>query len=86
MDDENTYFPVSCLFSKQLNLLDFCFEKPALKKIKEIKNEIKPNKLLKFINIYLTAQKSKIPLKTRAKNRHYRLNNSNKKYIPEETI
>ena len=49
MKRENTYFPVSNLFSKQLNLSDFGFEKPALKKIKEINKDIKPNKLLKFI-------------------------------------
>ena len=49
MKNENTYSPFSTLFSKQLNLSDFGFEKPALKKIKEINNEIKPNKLLKFI-------------------------------------
>ena len=36
MKQENTYSPVSCLFSKQLNLSDFGFEKPALKKIKEM--------------------------------------------------
>ena len=49
MKRENTYSPISCLFSKQLNLSDFGFEKPALKKIKEINKDIKPNKLLKFI-------------------------------------
>ena len=49
MNLENTYFPVSSLFSKQLNLSDFGFEKPALKKIKEINKDIRPNKLLKFI-------------------------------------
>ena len=49
MNKENTYSPVSSLFSKQLNLSDFGFEKPALKKIKEINKKIKPNKLLKFI-------------------------------------
>ena len=49
MNKENTYSPVSYLFSKQLNLSDFGFEKPALKKIKEINKDIKPNKLLKFI-------------------------------------
>ena len=56
MKRENTYSPISGLFSKQLNLSDFGFEKPALKKIKEInkdikpnKQDIKPNKLLKFI-------------------------------------
>ena len=49
MNKENTYSPVSSLFSKQLNLSDFGFEKPALKKIKEINKDIKPNKLLKFI-------------------------------------
>ena len=32
MKRENTYSPISCLFSKQLNLSDFGFEKPALKK------------------------------------------------------
>lgn len=32
MNKENTYSPVSSLFSKQLNLSDFGFEKPALKK------------------------------------------------------
>lgn len=37
------------MFSKQLNLSDFGFEKPAVKKIKEINKDIKPNKLLKFI-------------------------------------
>ena len=46
---KTTYSPVSNLFSKQLNLLDFGFEKPAVKKIKEINKDIKPNKLLKFI-------------------------------------
>ena len=60
MKQENTYSPVSCLFSKQLNLSDFGFEKPALKKIKEINNEIKPNKLLKFIKY--TFKYSKIVL------------------------
>ena len=49
MKRENTYSPVSNLFSKQLNLSDFGFEKPALKKINEINKDIKPNKLLKFI-------------------------------------
>ena len=49
MNKENTYSSVSSLFSKQLNLPDFGFEKPALKKIKEIHDDIKPNKLLKFI-------------------------------------
>ncbi len=60
MNKENTYSPVSYLFSKQLNLSDFGFEKPALKKIKEINNEIKPNKLLKFIKY--TFKYSKIVL------------------------
>ena len=46
---ENTYSSVSTLFSKQFNLSDFGFEKPTLKKIKEINKDIKPNKLLKFI-------------------------------------
>lgn len=49
MNKQNNHSPFSTLFSKQLNLSDFGFEKPALKKIKEINNEIKPNKLLKFI-------------------------------------
>ena len=49
MKPENTYSPVSSLFSKQLNLSDVGFEKPALKKIKEINKDIRPNKLLKFI-------------------------------------
>ena len=49
MKPKNTYSPVSSLFSKQLNLSDFGFEKPALKKIKEINKDIRPNKLLKFI-------------------------------------
>ena len=60
MNNENTYSPVSCLFSKQLNLSDFDFEKPALKKNKEINKEIKPNKLLKFIKY--TFNYSKIVL------------------------
>ena len=60
MKQENTYSPVSCLFSKQLNLSDFGFEKPALKKIKEINKEIRPNKLLKFIKY--TFNYSKIVL------------------------
>ena len=46
MNLKNTHSPVSSLFSKQLNLSDFGFEKPVLKKIKEINNDIKPNKLL----------------------------------------
>ena len=58
MKPKNTYSPVSSLFSKQLNLSDFGFEKPALKKIKEINKDIRPNKLLKFINMYLNTQKS----------------------------
>lgn len=37
------------MFSKQLTLSDFGFEKPALKKIKEINKEIKQNILLKLI-------------------------------------
>ena len=45
MNIKNTHSPVSSLFSKQLNLSDFGFEKPVLKKIKEINNDIKPNKL-----------------------------------------
>ena len=45
MNIKNNYSPVSILFSKQLNLSDFGFEKPVLKKIKEINNDIKPNKL-----------------------------------------
>lgn len=49
MKPKNTYSPVNSLFSKQLNLSDFGFEKPAVKKIKEINKDIKPNKLLKFI-------------------------------------
>ena len=49
MNLENTYSPVSSLFSKQLNLSDFGFEKPPLKKIKEINKDIRPNKLLEFI-------------------------------------
>ena len=49
MNTENTHSPNCILFSKQLNLSDFGFEKPALKKIKEINKDIKPNKLLKFI-------------------------------------
>ena len=44
MNKENTYSLFSTLFSKQLNLSDFGFEKPALKKIKEINSEIKPKK------------------------------------------
>ena len=32
MKYENTYPPISSLFSKQLNLSDFGFENPALKK------------------------------------------------------
>ena len=39
-ESRNTYFPVSSLFSNQLNLSDFGFEKPALKKIKEINKDI----------------------------------------------
>ena len=58
MNLENTHSPVSSLFSKQLNFSDFGFEKPALKKIKEINKDIRPNKLLKFINMYLNTQKS----------------------------
>ena len=58
MKQENTYSPVSCLFSKQLNLSDFGFEKPALKKIKEINKDIKPNKLLNSLNMCLNTQKS----------------------------
>ena len=46
---KNIHFPVSSLFSKQLNILDFGFEKSALKKIKEINNNTRPNKLLEFI-------------------------------------
>ena len=37
------------MFSEQLNLSDFGFKKQALKKIKEINKNIKPNNLLKFI-------------------------------------
>ena len=42
MNRKNTYSLVRSLFSKQLNLSDFGFEKPALKKIKEINKDIKP--------------------------------------------
>ena len=42
MNKENTYSPVSSLFSKQLNLSDFGFEKPALKK--------KSKKLTRILN------------------------------------
>lgn len=49
MNRKTTYSPVRNLFSKPLNLLDFGFEKPVLKKIKEINKDIKPNKLLEFI-------------------------------------
>ena len=35
MKRENTYSPISYLFSKQLNLSDFGFEKSALKKLKK---------------------------------------------------
>ncbi len=59
MKRENTYSPISCLFSKQLNLSDFGFENPALKKIKEINKDIKPNKLLKFIKYVFKYYKSK---------------------------
>ena len=53
MNKENTYSPVSSLFSKQLNLSDFGFEKPALKKIKEINKDIKPNYLfIKYVFKY----------------------------------
>ena len=57
MNKENTYSPVSYLFSKLLNLSDFGFEKPALEKIKEINNEIKPNKLQNLSNTLLNTQK-----------------------------
>ena len=60
MNTENTHSPNCILFSKQLNLSDFGFEKPALKKIKEINKDIKPNKLLKFIKF--TFKYSKIVL------------------------
>ena len=56
MKRENTYSPISCLFSKQLNLSDFGFEKRALK---EINKDIKPNKLLKFIKYVFKYYKSK---------------------------
>lgn len=36
MNNENTYSPISNLFSKQLNLSDFGFENPALKKLKKL--------------------------------------------------
>ena len=36
MNTENTHSPNCILFSKQLNLSDFGFEKPALKKIKDL--------------------------------------------------
>ena len=49
MKRENTLSPFNSFFSKQLNFLDFGFEKPALKKINEINKDIIPNKLLKFI-------------------------------------
>ena len=49
MKPKNTYYSFNSLFSKQLNLSDFGFENPAVKKIKEINKDIKPNKLLKFI-------------------------------------
>ena len=61
MKSRNTYYPNCNLFSKQLNLSDFGFEKPVLEKIKEINNEIKPNKLLKFIQY--AFKYSKIVLK-----------------------
>lgn len=35
MKPKNTHSPVSNLFSKQLNLSDFGFEKSALKKLKK---------------------------------------------------
>ena len=40
MKHRNTYSPNCNLFSKQLNLLDFGFEKPVLEEIKEINDEI----------------------------------------------
>jgi len=49
MKVENNYSPFSNLISKQLNLSDFGFEKPALKIIKGINKDINPNKLLEFI-------------------------------------
>ncbi|MBQ2665474.1 hypothetical protein [Methanobrevibacter sp.] len=49
MKRENTHSPFNNFFSKQLNLSDFGFEKPALKKIKEINKDIRANNLLKFI-------------------------------------
>ncbi len=49
MNIENIHSPSCIMFSKQLNLSDFGFEKPTLQKIKEINKDIKPNKLLKFI-------------------------------------
>ena len=56
MNLENTYSPVSSFFSKQLNLSDFGFEKPAVKKIKEINRDMGPNKLFKFIKYYLNIK------------------------------
>ena len=58
MNRKNTYSLVRSLFSKQLNLSDFGFEKPALKKIKEINKDIKPNKLLKFIKYVFKYSKN----------------------------
>lgn len=49
MISKNKHSPYSSLIFKQLNLSDFGFEKPALKIIKQINKDIKPNKLLKFI-------------------------------------
>ncbi len=52
---ENTHSPVSSLFSKQLNLSDFGFEKHVLKK--DINTDIRPNRLLEFIKLSLNTQK-----------------------------
>ena len=57
MKSRNTYSPNCNLFSKQLNLSDFGFEKSVIEKIKEINNEIKPNKLLNLSNMLLNTQK-----------------------------
>ena len=81
MKSRNTYYPNCNLFSKQLNLSDFGFEKPVLEKIKEINNEIKPNKLLKFIQY--AFKYSKIVLKKLLNRIIYSFSNKNiyKKYI-----
>ncbi len=49
MKPKNKHLPRSIMVSRQINLWDFGFEKPAIKILKEIKKDINQIELIKFI-------------------------------------